>query len=79
MDIEGLSIDADLYRFLVEEALPGSGVEESVFWHGLSTLMYSKVGKNRELLFRRTELRAQVNEWHRDQRSGHPGLRRALD
>jgi malate synthase len=38
--IEGLQIDSELHRFLVDEVIPGSRVEEEQFWRGLSELIY---------------------------------------
>ena len=50
--VEGLEIAPELYRFLVEEALPGSGVEESQLWRGLSSLVGNFSGRNCQLLAR---------------------------
>ena len=65
---EGLQIASDLHRFLVEEALPGSGVDESQLWRGLSTLVGNFSGRNRELLARRAELQSEIDAWHRERR-----------
>ena len=67
---EGLEIAPELYRFLVEEALPGSGVEESQLWRGLSSLVGNFSGRNRELLARRVELQSPLDAWHRERRHG---------
>lgn len=62
---EGLQVDAELYRFLVEEALPGSGVGQDQLWRGLSTLVDDFAERNRGLLARRDGLQSQIDAWHR--------------
>ena len=44
---EETEIASDLHRFLVDEALPGSGVDEPQFWLGLSRLVRNFSGQNR--------------------------------
>ncbi|KRE65494.1 MULTISPECIES: malate synthase G [Micrococcaceae] len=60
----GLSVDAELHRFVEQEALPGSGLEPELFWKGFSQIVRDLTQKNRELLARRDELQAQIDEWH---------------
>jgi malate synthase len=62
--VEGLQVDAGLYRFVGDEALPGSGVEAGTFWRGFAELIRRHAGRNRELLARRTELQAAIDGWH---------------
>jgi malate synthase len=69
VDLEGgLAIDADLHRFLAEEALPGSGVEPARFWAGLVGLVERFAGRNRDLLARRAELQRALDVWHLEHR-----------
>ncbi len=74
--IEGLTIDAGLYRFLVDEVLPGSGVRSETLWKGLSSLIHDFGPINRRLLERRSELQAKIDDWHRRNAEG-PFDRRA--
>jgi malate synthase len=69
--VAGLSVAEVLYRFVMDEALPGSGVGPETFWTGLASLIDEFGGANRELLSRRHELQARIDEWHR-QRQGRP-------
>jgi malate synthase len=71
VSVAGLRVDTVLYRFLVQEALPGSGVDESRFWAGFSSLVDEKSARNRQLLERRAELQTWIDQWHRDRR-GRP-------
>ena len=66
--VAGLQVDRVLYRFIAEEALPGSGVDEDRFWTGLAALVDDRSERNRALLLRRTELQARIDQWHRERR-----------
>ncbi len=60
----GLEVAAALVDFIEETALPGTGVEETAFWQGLSDLLHDLGPKNRALLDRRAELQSQIDSWH---------------
>ena len=59
-----LKISNELYRFIEDEALPGSGVLSDDFWKGVSQLVYDLAPKNRELLTVREQMQTKINEWH---------------
>ncbi|WP_030484288.1 malate synthase G [Nocardioides aequoreus] len=65
----GLQVAAELHRFVEEEALPGSGLDPQQFWDGLGALVRDLAPRNRELLARRDEIQAALDDWHRE----HPG------
>jgi malate synthase len=65
IDSGGLSIDRALYRFVTEEALPGTGVAAAAFWDGFGTLVRDLAPKNRALLDRRDALQREIDAWHR--------------
>ena len=71
VEVADLHFDLILHAFLVEELLPGSGVEADRFFAGLSSLIHELGPRNRELLRRRDELQARIDAWHRD-REGKP-------
>ncbi len=62
----GLSVEPILHRFLREEALPGTGVEESEFWHGFVRVLTEMSPRNAELLAERDRLQAAIDGWHQD-------------
>ncbi len=66
VQIGGLSVAGPLHRFVVEEALPGSGVDPDEFWAGADALIHDLAPRNRELLARRDELQATIDGYHRD-------------
>jgi malate synthase len=67
----GLSVAKELYDFINDEALPGSGVEQEAFWQGLDSLIHDLAPKNRALLAKRDEIQAKIDAWHRE-RKGQP-------
>ncbi|MCM3515759.1 malate synthase G [Nocardioides sp. P86] len=69
VEVGGLSVAESLHRFLTEEALPAAGVDPDAFWEGAGEVVHELAPRTRELLARRDELQAQVDQWHRD----HPG------
>jgi malate synthase len=60
-----LIIDERLQRFVDEHALPGSGVEPHVFWKGFTDLVYRFADRNANLLARRNDLQAAIDDWHK--------------
>jgi malate synthase len=74
LEREGLQVHPDLYSFLAEELLPDSGVEETAFWQGLSSLLHNRAPENAQLLRRRQQLQDQLDAWDRD----HQGSARDL-
>lgn len=69
VETHGLKVARALYDFIVDEALPGSGVDADAFWRGFAEMLARQVPRNRELLARRDALQTQIDEWHR----AHPG------
>ncbi len=69
VDCAGLSVDPDLYRFVTDAALPGSGVAEGSFWDGFAALVDDLMPRNVEVLARRTDLQRRIDGWHRDNRT----------
>jgi malate synthase len=59
-----LSVAPELYRFVMDEALPASGVDPEVFWHGADELLHEFAPRNRELLARRDQLQWAIDEYH---------------
>jgi malate synthase len=67
----GLRVDAQLARFIEDEALPGTGVSREVFWAGFSALVHDLGPKNRALLATREGMQCEIDSWHRA-RPGKP-------
>ncbi|WP_344153307.1 malate synthase G [Nocardioides koreensis] len=69
VQVAGLDVAEVLHRFVMEEGLPGSGVDPEAFWAGAAAIIHELAPRNRELLARRDELQARLDDWHRE----HPG------
>ncbi|MEZ5810445.1 MAG: malate synthase G [Rhizobiaceae bacterium] len=65
IEIEGLSVDRQLHDFIVNDAIPGTGVDARQFWVGFSAIAHDLAPKNRALLQKRDDLQARIDEWHR--------------
>jgi malate synthase len=69
IDCNGLSVARELYDLVNEEIIPGSGVDPDDFWTGFAGIVADLGPKNRALLQKRSQIQAQINEWHHE----HPG------
>ena len=64
----GLRIAKELYDFINEEALPGTGVSPDAFWSGFDRLVHDLAPRNRELLAKRDDLQRRIDAWYRENR-----------
>jgi malate synthase len=71
LELHGLKVARPLHDMIVNEALPGTGIDADTFWRGLSSLVHELGPRNRELLARRDALQAQLDAWHAA-RTGQP-------
>ncbi|WP_114418010.1 malate synthase G [Marinospirillum perlucidum] len=60
-----LQVAKELYDFVNEKAIPGSGVTSEAFWSGLDKLVHELAPKNRELLQKRDDLQSKIDTWHK--------------
>ncbi len=65
VDRQGVRYGDELYRFLVDEALPGSAVDPDDFFVATAELIDRFTERNRGLLARRAELQTTIDAWHR--------------
>ena len=64
-----LSVERSLVDFIENLALPGTGISEDNFWHGLSSLVEQLTPENRGLLIKREELQSKIDSWHKARRN----------
>ena len=62
----GLQVDKELYDFINNEALPGTGVSQEAFWSGFDRLVHGLAPRNRQLLDKREELQRRIDAWYRE-------------
>ncbi|MEQ1736388.1 MAG: malate synthase G, partial [Rhodoglobus sp.] len=67
--VAGLEVDAALYDFIVNEALPGTGVDAEAFWRGAAELIDELSPRNRALLDVRDDMQRRIDGFH----AAHPG------
>jgi len=63
--VGALSIAESFHDFIVGLVIPGTGVDPAGFWASLEAIVSDLAPKGRELLARRAELQAQIDDWHR--------------
>ena len=81
VQVAGLQVAAPLHELIVNEALPGTGVDATVFWQGLADLVRDLGPRNRALLAERDTLQEKIDQWHRDNPGRHadPAYREFLE
>ena len=65
VSVNGLMIDEALHRFILSEALPGTGVEPDRFFSEFARLIHDLAPKNRTLLETRDRMQAEIDTWYR--------------
>ncbi|MGJ8569169.1 MAG: malate synthase G [Hoeflea sp.] len=61
-----LKISADLHDFIVNEAMPGTGVEADAFFQAFAGALADLAPKNRALLAKRDALQEKIDAWYRE-------------
>ncbi|MBO1518538.1 malate synthase G [Oceanisphaera pacifica] len=59
-----LQVATVLHDLVVNEIIPGTGVEPAAFWSGMEQIVNDLAPKNRALLEKREQLQRQIDEWH---------------
>jgi malate synthase len=64
-----LQVATNLYDFVNDQVLPGTGVKQDKFWKGFDAIVQSLAPKNIKLLAERDRLQSAQDAWHK----AHPG------
>ena len=59
-----LAIAKELYDFIENEALPGSGLDSETYWKNFEQVVVDLSPKNKALLAKRDDIQAKIDEWH---------------
>lgn len=62
--IAGLQIASELLDFINQEVLPGTKIDDDLFWNQLACILRDMTPRNRELLAKRDGLQSKINAWH---------------
>ncbi|KZB59159.1 malate synthase G [Thalassospira sp. MCCC 1A02491] len=60
----GLQIATVLHDLVANEIIPGTGISSDQFWASFEKLVTELGPRNKELLAKRDELQAKIDEWH---------------
>jgi malate synthase len=60
-----LKVASELYHFINQKVLPGTGLEKVEFWSGVEGIFEGLTPINKQLLARRDELQYAINQWHK--------------
>jgi malate synthase len=64
-----LQVATNLYHFVNDQVLPGTGVKADKFWKGFDAIVQSLAPQNIKLLAERDRLQTELDTWHK----AHPG------
>lgn len=74
VSVAGLEVSKVLYDFANNELLPTIRRDQETFWQGLADIARDLTPRNRELLKKRDELQAKLDEYYRSEPGAHdPG------
>jgi malate synthase len=68
VSVADLKVAKILHDFVVDEVLPGTGIEAPSFWQGLDRIIHHFAPLNHALLQRRSALQAKIDDWYRGRR-----------
>lgn len=63
-----LQIAEPLFSLVMDEIIPGTGVEPDAFWESFSEIVRDLSPTNKALLQKRDHLQARIDAWHREHR-----------
>ncbi|MEJ6402593.1 malate synthase G [Yoonia sp. 2307UL14-13] len=70
VDKHGLQVATELAKFIETEALPGTSIDTETFWSGFAAIVAEMTPRNRDLLQKREDLQAVIDDWHIKHRDG---------
>jgi malate synthase len=62
--VHGLQVATELYRFIEDKVLPGTGVDSAKFWAGFDAIVNDLAPKNAALLAERDRIQVEMDAWH---------------
>ena len=64
----GIQVAQELYDFINDKAIPGTGVDADKFWADFDTIANELAPKNKALLAKRDDLQAKIDAYHSERR-----------
>lgn len=63
--VHGLQVATNLYRFVQDQVLPGTGISNEAFWKGFDAIVADLAPRNIALLAERDRLQTELDTWHK--------------
>ncbi|MGO1463159.1 MAG: malate synthase G [Marinobacter sp.] len=64
VQLGGIQVAKNLYDFVTDEAIPGTGLDADKFWAEFDKIVNDLAPRNRELLAKRGEIQEKMNSWN---------------
>src|SRR5574343_400310 len=62
--VHGLQVATELFRFVEDKVLPGTGIDSAKFWAGFDAIVKDLAPKNAALLAERDRIQTEMDQWH---------------
>ena len=73
--VHGLQVATELFRFVEDKVLPGTGIDSAKFWAGFDAIVNDLAPKNAALLAERDRIQTEMDAWH----TANPGPIKNMD
>ncbi len=64
ININNLQVEEGLFKFVNEEAIPGTNINADNFWSGFGKTVHDLAPINKKLLEERDQIQKKIDEWH---------------
>ncbi|MBD3656381.1 malate synthase G [Marinobacter sp.] len=71
VQVGGLQVAKNLFDFVNNEAIPGTGIDADKFWAEFDKVIHELAPRNKELLAKRDAIQEKMDSWYRDHK-GQP-------
>ena len=68
VQVGDLQVAKNLFDFVNNEAIPGTGVDANKFWAEFDKIVHELAPRNKELLAKRDEIQEKLDGWYRERR-----------
>lgn len=72
--LDGLQVAGNLYDFINNEAIPGTGLDADKFWADFAKIVNDLAPRNRELLAKRDSLQEKLDAWNHNHQHQTPDM-----
>ena len=66
VQVGGLQVAKNLFDFVNNEAIPGTGIDADKFWAEFDRIVHELAPRNRELLAKRDDIQEKMDGWYRN-------------